>query len=77
MKLIGEIAKPDIAAIPVGDRFTMTPRLGKMAAEFIQPKIAVPIHYATFPLLASDISDFAPVGIEVKSMEPGEVWHYG
>lgn len=77
MKLIGEIAKPDIAAIPVGGRFTMTPRLGKMAAEFIQPKIAVPIHYATFPLLASDISDFAPVGIEVKPMEPGEVWHYG
>ena len=47
MKLIGEIYKPDIACIPVGDRFTMGPELGAKAAELIQPKVAIPIHYKT------------------------------
>jgi len=76
MKLIGEIAQPDIALIPVGDRFTMGPDLGKIAAEYVKPKVAVPIHYKTFPLLTSDISAFTPQGVEVKEMEPGEQWVY-
>jgi len=76
MKLIGEMAKPDIAMIPVGDRFTMGPELGKVAAEYVKPKVAVPIHYKTFPLLTSDISAFTPEGVDVKVMEPGEQWVY-
>jgi L-ascorbate metabolism protein UlaG (beta-lactamase superfamily) len=76
MKLIGEIYRPEIALIPVGDRFTMGPELGSMAAEMIKPKIAVPIHYGTWPLLVSDISAFAPEGVEVKVVEPGETWTY-
>ena len=63
MKLIGEMAKPDIALIPVGDRFTMGPELGKVAAEYVKPKVAVPIHYKT-------------EGVDVKVMEPGEQWVY-
>lgn len=75
MKLIGEIYKPDIAFIPVGDRFTMGPELGTLAAEFIKPKIAVPIHYGTFSgFLTGDISAFKPKGVEVKVMEPGGSW---
>ena len=76
MKLIGEIYRPDIAMIPVGDRFTMGPELGTMAAELIKPNVAVPIHYGTWPLLVSDISGFAPKGMEVKVVEPGESWTY-
>lgn len=77
MKLIGEIYQPDIACIPVGDRFTMGPELGTKAAEFIKPKVAIPIHYKTFPIIAQDISGFNPTGIEVKIMEPGERWSFG
>ncbi len=76
MKLIGEIYRPDIAMIPVGDRFTMGPELGTMAAEMIKPKVAVPIHYGTWPLLTSDISAFTPKGMEVKVVQPGESWTY-
>lgn len=72
MKLIGEIYKPDIACIPVGDRFTMGPELGRRAAELIGAPVAVPIHYATFGLLTSDISAFQPKGIEVRALTPGE-----
>jgi L-ascorbate metabolism protein UlaG (beta-lactamase superfamily) len=77
LKLLGEIYKPDVALIPVGDRFTMGPELGTMAADFVAPKVAIPIHYGTWPLLTSDITAFAPKsGIEVKVMRPGEVWQY-
>ena len=78
MKLIGEIYKPDIACIPVGDRFTMGPELGKRAAELIRPKVAIPIHYKTWPeMLVTDISAFTPAGVEVKILEPGEAWRFG
>jgi len=74
MKLIGEIGKPDIAMIPVGDRFTMGPQLATYAAEWVRPKTVIPIHYKTFPLLTDDISDFKPNNVQVKEMQPGESW---
>lgn len=74
LRLMGELYRPDIACIPVGDRFTMGPELGTMAAEYIKPRVAIPIHYKTFPMLVSDISGFTPSGVEVKEMAPGEVW---
>ncbi|KPJ95898.1 MAG: hypothetical protein AMS18_02050 [Gemmatimonas sp. SG8_17] len=77
MKLIGEIYRPDVALIPIGDRFTMGPELATRAAEWIKPKVAVPIHYKTWPLLAPDASGFTPAGVEVKIMEPGDSWSYG
>lgn len=77
LRLIGEIYNPDIACIPVGDRFTMGPELGKMAAEMIRPRVAIPIHWKTFPMLAQDISAFRPSGVEVWAMNAGEVRKFG
>lgn len=74
MKLIGEIYRPDVAAIPIGDRFTMGPELGTRAAEMIAPRVAIPIHYKTWPLLAQSAEGFAPSGVEVREMAPGETW---
>ena len=74
MKLIGERAKPDVACIPCGDRFTMNAELATLAAEMIKPRVAIPIHYKTFPVLAQDVSDFKPHGVEVKEMQPGETF---
>jgi L-ascorbate metabolism protein UlaG (beta-lactamase superfamily) len=76
MQLIGEIYKPDIALIPIGDRFTMGPELATRAAEFIKPKVAVPMHYKTFGALVQDASGFKPKGVKVKILEPGETWTY-
>lgn len=74
MKLIGEIYQPDIACIPIGDRFTMGPELATRAAELIGAKIAIPIHYNTWPPIEQDPANFNPAGIEVKVMKPGEQW---
>jgi len=76
LKLLGEIYRPDIALIPAGDRFTMGPELATRAAEFVKPKVAVPIHYGTWPLLAQEVSAFKPKGIAVRTMKPGETWQY-
>ena len=76
MKLLGEIYDPEIAFIPIGDRFTMGPELATMAAELICPKVAIPIHYKTFPPLVQDASGFTPEGMQVKVLEPGETWEY-
>jgi L-ascorbate metabolism protein UlaG (beta-lactamase superfamily) len=77
MKLLGEIYRPDVALIPTGDRFTMGPELATRAAEMIKPKVAVPMHYGTWPLLLPTAAGFEPKGVEVKEMEPGETWQYG
>lgn len=77
MRLIGEIYAPDVACVPIGDRFTMGPDLAARAAELIGPKVAIPIHYNTWPPIAQDPATFAPKGVEVRVMQPGETWEFG
>jgi L-ascorbate metabolism protein UlaG (beta-lactamase superfamily) len=77
MKLLGEIYKPQVAAIPIGDRFTMGPELASRAAELIKPRVAIPIHYNTWPPIEVDVERFAPSGVEVKALEPGETYRVG
>ena len=72
MKLIGEIYRPDAACVPIGDRFTMGPELATKAAELIGAPVAIPIHYNTWPPIAQDPSHFAPAGVEVRVMAPGD-----
>ena len=76
MALIEELHHPAIGIVPIGDRFTMDPAMAARATELIHPKIAIPIHYKTWPLLVADAVGFKPKGIKVKVMEPGEIWLY-
>ena len=39
--------------------------------KWIGAKIAIPMHYRTFPILDQDASKFTPTGIEVMEIEPG------
>jgi len=74
MRLIGEIYHPDVALIPIGDRYTMGPELATRAAEMIMPRVAIPIHYNTWPPIAQDPAAFAPRGVTVRVLEPGSSW---
>lgn len=77
MKLIGELYNPQVAMLPIGDRFTMGPFEAAHAIRLLGVKRVIPMHYATFPLLtgtpealreaAKDI-----VGLEIWAMKPGE-----
>ena len=57
MKLIGEIYNPKIVLLPVGGRYTMGPKEAIKAIEYLNPKIFIPMHYNTFPLIEQDISN--------------------
>ena len=59
MKLIGEYEAIDLAFLPIGDRFTMGVKDAVIATSFIKPKIVVPIHYNTRPLIKADATAFA------------------
>ncbi len=76
MKLIGEMNSIDAMFLPIGDNFTMGIKDAVKAVEFVHPKLAVPIHYNTFPVIMADPNEFAAkvkaTGFESKVMEYGE-----
>ena len=44
----------DVAILPIGDNFTMGPDDALKAVKFIKPKVVIPAHYNTWPLIAQD-----------------------
>jgi len=76
MRLIGELYSPDIAFLPIGDRFTMGPDTAALAARWLGVKQVVPMHYGTFPLLTGTPEQLekhlAGSAIEVLKLKPGE-----
>lgn len=72
LRLIGEIYKPDVALVPIGDRFTMGPELASRAAEMIGAPLAIPIHYNTWPPIAQNPAEFKPKGVKTRALSPGQ-----
>ena len=74
MQIIRELYTPDIAMLPVGGHFTMGPREAAYACKLLQPKMVIPMHFGTFPVLTgkpSDLQKLVP-NIQVREMKPGE-----
>lgn len=74
MELIGKLHPIDVAFVPIGDNFTMGPEDAAHAVKLIKPKLAVPIHFNTFPPIEQDPNDFKNLveDYEVKIMEAGD-----
>lgn len=76
MKLIGELTPIDYMLLPIGDNFTMGISDAVKAVEFVSPKIAIPIHYNTFPVISADPDEFKKLseakGHKVKVLKFGE-----
>lgn len=76
MSLIGEEGI-DLAALPIGDNFTMGPGDALRAVKLLQPAHVIPIHYNTFGLIAQDADAWAQQ-VELESsakvhvLKPGE-----
>lgn len=58
MKLIGEMNPLDVAIVPIGDNFTMGIDDAVKAIEFLNPKLAIPMHYETFDVISADPNEF-------------------
>ena len=76
MRLIGELYRPDIAFLPIGDRFTMDPVAAARACEFLGVRQVVPMHWGTFPMLTGRPAELRalvePRGVQVLELKPGE-----
>jgi L-ascorbate metabolism protein UlaG (beta-lactamase superfamily) len=76
MRLIGEEGI-DLAALPIGDNFTMGPLDALKAVKLINPQIVLPIHYNTWDLIAQDVNAWkkqieAETKTKVVVLKPGE-----
>ena len=81
MALIGELYQPDMALLPIGGHFTMGIREAARAVSLIRPKVCVPMHYNTFPLIKADPGEFKKLvesmtRTKVVVLEPGESFEY-
>lgn len=75
MQLIGK-GGLDAALLPIGDNFTMGPEDALDALDLLKPRLAVPMHYNTWPPIAQDADAFARSAAErghrVQAMRPGD-----
>lgn len=58
MALIAELYQPEVMILPVGGHFTMDAFEAKKAIELVKPKLAIPVHYNTWPPLEMDVQKF-------------------
>jgi L-ascorbate metabolism protein UlaG (beta-lactamase superfamily) len=58
MALIGNMGL-DVAILPIGDNFTMGPDDSLLALGYLKPKVVIPCHYNTWPLVAADTEAWA------------------
>jgi len=76
MKLIGELNSIDYMLLPIGDNFTMGIADAVKAVEFVSPKIAIPMHYNTFPVIEADPNKFKTLvdkkGFKARVLNFGE-----
>jgi len=82
MKLIGQLHKVDIMLACIGDKFTMGPKRASIAVKYINPKVVIPMHYGTFPVLTGSIEDFEKslaeekVTARLRKLKIGEIMVY-
>ena len=77
MKLIGELYKPDLALLPIGDHFTMDPREAALAIRLLGVQHVVPMHYGTWPVLTGRPQQLIDLtqdirGLEIHTIAPGD-----
>ncbi|MCD6195356.1 MAG: MBL fold metallo-hydrolase, partial [Staphylothermus sp.] len=72
---------PDIAFLPIGGHYTMGIREAAKAVQLIRPKIAIPMHYNTFPPIRADPEEFKKLvekqtPTKVVILNPGDTFTY-
>lgn len=80
MKLL-EDEKIEIALLPIGGYYTMDGDDAARAVQLIRPRVVVPMHYDTFPLIKADPRAFADKVSRnrlaaVQVLEPGDQFEF-
>jgi L-ascorbate metabolism protein UlaG (beta-lactamase superfamily) len=71
MQLIQELYHPELAFLPIGDLYTMSPREAALACRLLKPKKVVPMHFGTFPPLTGRPEQLAE---RIRDLPETEVW---
>jgi L-ascorbate metabolism protein UlaG (beta-lactamase superfamily) len=69
MAIIHDLYAPDVVLLPIGDRFTMSPREAAYACNLLKPKVVIPMHFATFPLLTGTPGELQKLVKDSKVLE--------
>ncbi len=77
MRLIGEMYRPDVALIPIGNVYTMDAVHAVASLQLLKPKVAIHMHYRTFAALEQSADRFVALAkkevprVKVVALEPG------
>ena len=69
----------DVMLVPIGDNFTMGIEDAARAVAFVKPKVAIPMHWGTFPVIEADPQAFRQaVGkqADVVVLQPGRTYDF-
>ena len=76
MALIQELYSPQLAFLPIGDLYTMSPHEAAKACRLLKAPKVIPMHFGTFPPLTGTPEQLAKnvegSGTEVWKLEPGK-----
>jgi L-ascorbate metabolism protein UlaG (beta-lactamase superfamily) len=69
----------DVMLVPIGDNFTMGIEDAVRAVSFVKPRVAIPMHWGTFPVIEADPQAFKKaVGTlaQVAVLQPGQSYDF-
>jgi len=77
MQLVERLYHPELAFLPIGDLYTMSPREAALAARMIGARRVIPLHFGTFPALTGRPEQLSELlrdlpGTDVWTLEPGK-----
>jgi L-ascorbate metabolism protein UlaG (beta-lactamase superfamily) len=78
MQIYGTLYPMDMALLPIGGAFTMDAVQAAESLRLLKPRKAIPMHYGTFPMLASNPEQFVAQAkkiapeVEIVVPKPGE-----
>ncbi len=77
MKLIGQKDNLDYAILPIGDNYTMGLEDAALAAQLLNARHVIPVHYDTWPIIEQDVEQYKKLTestsrARVHIVKPGE-----
>ena len=71
MQLIEKLYHPELAFLPIGDLYTMSPREAALACRLLTPRKIIPMHFGTFPALTGAPDQLTDL---LRDFPQTEVW---
>lgn len=77
MKLFGDLYNIDLLFVPIGSYYVMGIKEAVKAVELVSPKVAIPMHFDTFPVIEANPKQFYQMVTDkgktkVEIMKPGD-----